>query len=271
MQAERGPDFGATFLSAPDDATVQPGVRATTHHLTAALAGLAAVVAALGAVRPASAASLRFSVPGSARQLILVSSPTHHPSAGIATLRAYRRAGPNGRWRVVLGPWPAEIGYGGLRDRRREGDRSTPTGVYALGTRIYGNRPGAGRLHYAYHPLRCGDWWDEDPSSAAYNHFVHVPCGATPSFASSSEALWRETVAYRYFAVIRFNVDPTHRGRNAPGSGIFLHSWVNGPTAGCVALRATRLLAVLRWLTPSAHPVIEIGTDHEVGPIPPPR
>jgi L,D-peptidoglycan transpeptidase YkuD (ErfK/YbiS/YcfS/YnhG family) len=231
---------------------------------------MAAAVAALGALPQTSAASPRFQVPSSARQLMIVSSPTYNPSGSVATLRAYGRTSPGKPWHLVFGPWAAEIGYGGLRDRRREGDGSTPTGVYAIEPRIYGNRPDPGGLHYAYHRLACGDWWDEDPFSPGYNHFVHVRCGVTPSFAPGSEALWRKTVAYPYLAVIRFNTDPTHRGRNAPGSGIFLHSWVNGPTAGCVALARTRLLAVLRWLRPNAHPAIEIGTDHEVGPIPPP-
>ena len=76
-------------------------------------------------------------------------------------------------------------------------------------------------------------------------------------------------MAYPYFAVIDFNDHPTVSGRNAPGSGIFLHAWVNGPTAGCVALPLGDLVPVLRWLEPSKHPVIEIGTDSEVGRVPP--
>ncbi|MFZ0041124.1 MAG: L,D-transpeptidase family protein, partial [Solirubrobacteraceae bacterium] len=100
-----------------------------------------------------------------------------------------------------------------------------------------------------------------------YNRFVHVPCGDTPGFATGSEALWRETVAYPYLAVVKFNTDPIVAGAHAPGSGIFIHSWVSGPTGGCVALSRARLLALLRWLKPSAHPVIAIGTDREIGAI----
>ena len=137
----------------------------------------------------------------------------------------------------MFAPRQAETGYGHLRDVRREGDGSTPTGVYGLGATIYGNAPDPGGLRYAYHRLVCGDWWDEDPYSPRYNRFVHVPCGLTRGFASWSEALWTETVAYPYFAVIQFNTDPIVGGRSE----------------------------VLRWLNPSAHPVIEIGTNREVG------
>ena len=86
----------------------------------------------------------------------------------------------------------------------------------------------------------------------------------TPDFAAGSEALWTETVAYPYFAVMRFNMSPVRGGRGAPGSGIFLHSWIGGATAGCVALPRTELLDVVRWLRQSEHPVIEIGTNAEL-------
>ncbi len=68
--------------------------------------------------------------------------------------------------------------------------------------------------------------------------------------------------------VIQFNATPVISGAGAPGSGIFLHSWLDGPTEGCVALPEARLLQVLRWLRPSAHPVIEIGTDDSAQPSP---
>ena len=213
---------------------------------------------------PAQAAPTRFRVPASADQLLVVSSASRQPAGHVATFRAYARTGSSSPWRRAHGPWPAEIGYTGLRNSRREGDGSTPTGVFGIGEAMYGNRPDPGGLHYLYHRLRCGDWWDEDPHSRRYNHFVHVACGARPAFASRSEALWTETTAYPYLAVIRFNMGPVERGTDAPGSGIFLHSWVGGPTAGCVALHRQDLLAILRWLTPRAHPVIAIGTTHEL-------
>jgi L,D-peptidoglycan transpeptidase YkuD (ErfK/YbiS/YcfS/YnhG family) len=69
--------------------------------------------------------------------------------------------------------------------------------------------------------------------------------------------------------VIDYNDNPTVAGSNAPGSGIFLHAWMDAPTEGCIALPITDLLKVLRWLEPADHAVIEIGTDAEVGRMPP--
>jgi len=227
-----------------------------------------AVVAALALPPPVKAAvrTAEMAIPSSANQLIVVSSPSDDPPGYLATLRVYERANRSSAWRLVFGPWQAETGSGHLlaAGARREGDHATPVGVFGIGGTMYGNDPNPGGLHYAYHRLGCGDWWDEDPYSPKYNRFVHVPCGVTPSFAAWSEPLWTETVAYPYFAVTRFNMNPTRGGANALGSGIFLHSWIGGATEGCVALHEPQLLKVLRWLKPSAHPVIEIGTDAQV-------
>src|SRR5262249_3707377 len=120
--------------------------------------------------------------------------------------------------------------------QRREGDHATPIGVYGIGATMYGIDPNPGGLHYLYHRLVCGDWWDEDPYSSTYSRFVHVSCGVTPGFAAASEALWQGTRAYTYLAVIDYNTGPVRAGAGAPGSGIFLHSWMDAPTEGCVAL-----------------------------------
>ena len=233
----------------------------TRLALTAAVAALAATV--LLAEAPAAGARLR--IPAAASQLLVVSSPTARPPAPgyLATFRAYERSGGHSRWRLVFGPWPAETGSGHLvpAAQRREGDHATPIGVFGIGATMYGIPPRLAGLHYAYHHLVCGDWWDEDPYSPRYNRFVWVPCGITPGFADWSEALWTSPVAYSYFAVIKFNMDPVRGGL---GSGIFLHNWMGGATLGCVALTQGRLLDVLRWLQPSAQPVIEIGTDRQL-------
>jgi L,D-peptidoglycan transpeptidase YkuD (ErfK/YbiS/YcfS/YnhG family) len=206
----------------------------------------------------------RFSIPPSALQLVVVSSPVYDPADHLASFRSFSRKSLSSPWRPVFGAWQAEIGSRGLKAIRREGDRATPTGVYPFGSTIYGNQRNPGGLHGPYHRLRCGDWWDEDPHSAHYNRFVHVACGSTPPFAASSEALWTEQAAYPYFAVIDYNQHPIISGPLAPGSGIFLHAWVDGPTEGCVALPVPDLLRVLRWLDPAEHPVIEIGTVAQV-------
>jgi L,D-peptidoglycan transpeptidase YkuD (ErfK/YbiS/YcfS/YnhG family) len=235
-----------------------------------------ATLAGLGGPAPVAAAAAasqsRFAIPASARQLVVVSSPTYDPPDYLAGFRSFERVNASSPWKPVFPAWRAEIGSGDIVDIRHEGDDATPTGVYGFGLTMYGTWPNPGGLHEAYYQLVCGDWWDEDPYSPQYNRFVHVACGTTPPFAAWSEPLWTETQGdrgYPYLAVIDYNDDPTIAGANAPGSGIFLHAWMDAPTEGCIALPIAALLQVLRWLEPADHPVIEIGTDAEVGHVPP--
>ncbi len=112
-------------------------------------------------------------------------------------------------------------------------------------------------VRYRYHRLVCGDWWDEDPSSSAYNTFVHLACGTTPPFGGDSEALWRSPQAYAHFALVDYNTGPIVPGA---GSAIFIHVATGSPTAGCVALPSVELDRLLRWLRPGLAPLVVIGT-----------
>ena len=124
---------------------------------------------------------------------------------------------------------------------------------------MYGNAPDPG-VHYAYHDLVCGDWWDGDPGSPTYNTFQHVACGQAPPFAGNSEPLWRQPVAYSNFAVVDYNT------RQVPGVGsaIFVHADTGAPTAACVALPLADLHQLLRWLNPASSPLIVMGPDSEI-------
>jgi len=189
---------------------------------------------------------------GSATQLITVVARTRRSTQG--SFRLWTKRG--GCWRRVSGPWAAWLGGNGTSLAKREGDRRTPSGVFGFVPTMYGIAPSPG-VHYAYRRVVCGDWWVEDPASPSYNRFRHVRCGSAPPFHTTSEDLSRSPTAYRHFAVIAYNMSPVVPGR---GSGIFLHVSTGRPTLGCVSLPLPRLVAALRWLRPSAHPRIAIGT-----------
>ena len=76
--------------------------------------------------------------------------------------------------------------------------------------------------------------------------------------ASSREFLYYETPYYNYAVVINYNVAPAIYPR---GSAFFLHVHPagTGPTADCVAIPQWKLVRLMRWLTPAAHPRILIG------------
>lgn len=204
------------------------------------------------ALRCAGGLASRLAATGSARQLLTVVSPTSDSTSG--SFSAWERSGAC--WRLVAGPWIATLGANGVSAHHREGDGTTPEGAFGIGPVMYGVAPDPG-VQYRYQRLHCGDWWDEDPATGAYNTFVALGCGQRPSFGGDSEALWRSPGAYAYFALIDYNTAPVVPGR---GSAIFLHVAVGAPTAGCVALAPAELVEVLRWLRPSLSPLIVIGT-----------
>jgi len=198
----------------------------------------------------ALAAVLCFHAGGTGGQLVTVDAPSARSTT--AVVRLWRRDG--GCWRQVAGPWPARVGRNGLSSHHREGDGTTPLGTFAIGAVTYGVAPNPG-TKLAYHRLVCGDWWDEDASSPAYNRFRHVPCGVRPSFGGDSEALWLQTRAYAHLAVVEYNASPTVPGR---GSAIFIHADVGAPTNGCVSVPLADLDALLRWLRPGLAPAVAI-------------
>ncbi len=197
---------------------------------------------------------------GGGTQLITVADP--YGSAVAGTLTAWDRL-PSGCWvphafgGQPAQPYRAETGYGGIKPigARVSGDGSTPQGVFGFGPTMYGVSGSSPNPAYGYQPLTCGSWWDEAPGSPTYDSFQQYPCGVTPPFAWSAEALWTETVAYVHFADILTPNPPQN------SAGIFLHDDTTaGDTAGCVALPPTELDAVLGWMNPGAAPHIVIGT-----------
>ena len=189
-----------------------------------------------------------------AQQMVIVTAP--NASSTSATLFTFEDDGSG--WHQVFSPMAAVAGRNGWLPGadRREGDGTSPEGLYAIGATMYGTGPNPG-TQFPYHQLICGDWWDEDPGSPTYNSFQHVACGSTPPFGGDSEALWTEGNAYPSMAVVDFNTPP-----NGPlGSAIFLHASVGGSTNGCISLPYADLLEVLSWLNPARHPAIAIGPD----------
>jgi L,D-peptidoglycan transpeptidase YkuD (ErfK/YbiS/YcfS/YnhG family) len=165
-----------------------------------------------------------------------------------ATTRTYERSG-GGPWRIVRNAMPTRLGRTGLSRpaQRHSGDGTTPIGNYGF-VYGFGSRPDPGISGFKWRSLRGpSDCWSGTRSK--YNRWVRrSPC------SSQDEPLWPNAgLAYRYAAVIDFNYRRPVFGR---GSGIFLHVMKNGPTAGCVSLRESDVLPVLRWMRPGTRIVI---------------
>ncbi|MCG5435242.1 L,D-transpeptidase family protein [Micromonospora foliorum] len=199
-------------------------------------------------------ASRLHTIPDSTRQLIVVHSSGYGTSA--ASLETFEKV--NGVWRPKFRMMSARIGTKGFSDSHVEGVPTTPTGVYGIGSTMYGVHANPG-VKYSYHQLVANDYWDENPSSSTYNSFVH---GTNPG--GYSEALWQTVPQYNYFAVINYNI-PARAATPARGSGIFLHVMGSSGTAGCVSLAQSDLLQVLAWLHPDASPRIVMAPSQNLG------
>ncbi|MFK4246112.1 L,D-transpeptidase [Micromonospora chokoriensis] len=199
-------------------------------------------------------ASRLHTIPASTRQLIVVYSSGYGTS--VASLETFEKV--NSVWRSKFGVMSARIGTKGFSDSHVEGVPTTPTGVYGIGSTMYGVHANPG-VKYSYHRVVADDYWDENPSSPTYNSFVH---GTNPG--GYSEALWQTVPQYNYFAVINYNI-PVRAATPARGSGIFLHVMGSGGTAGCVSLAQSDLLRVLEWLAPDASPRIVMAPSQNLG------
>ena len=135
---------------------------------------------------------------------------------------------------------------------------ATPMGSFTL-TQAFGHYSDPGTA-LPYLHTTPSDWWISQPGRL-YN--THQRCSSHCAFhrGNPNEHLYYETPYYNYGMVIDYNT------RNAPGgvhagrgSAFFLHVTDGHPTAGCVSVSQTRVVSLLRWLNPGAHPRILIGT-----------
>jgi L,D-peptidoglycan transpeptidase YkuD (ErfK/YbiS/YcfS/YnhG family) len=183
----------------------------------------------------------------------------HHSWNTTATLQAWSKVSA-GHWRKVGSAVVAHIGSEGMTRSPSESKSATPIGSYTL-TRAFGRKADPGtRLPYAR--TTPAYWWISQ-AGPLYNTMQICSSNCRFRQGSPNEHLYYEVPYYDYAVVIDYNT------RNAPGgvtqgagSAFFLHVHPahTGPTAGCVAIPRTKLVHLMRWLRPSAHPRILIGT-----------
>ncbi|RBY74833.1 hypothetical protein DQ239_18775 [Blastococcus sp. TF02-09] len=192
------------------------------------------------------APALGFAPPGTQVVTVAAASAT----ATTAKLTAWERVGST--WRVALGPVTARIGASGV-GAASEGSTRTPTGTFRL-TEAFGRAGNPGTV-LPYRRVDGDDWWVSDVASALYNRYAQCAPGTCPFDERAGENLYAQGAVYDQAVVIDYN----REGRRGAGSAFFLHISNNRPTAGCVAIDRASLEKLMRWLQPTAKPVIAIG------------
>ncbi len=188
-------------------------------------------------------------------QLIIVSSS--HRSNHQATLYTYEKR--NGRWVEAHRPMAAVLGPNGMNLDKREGDGTTPMGVYSIGYG-FGTAVKPSSSTFPYKRAGQHDYWVDDVTSPDYNKWI--------SFSGNPSSRWKSFERmnhplYKYGTTINYNTDPIVAGK---GSAIFLHVWrgSTSPTAGCVAVSETNMVTLLNWLKQDKSPHIVIGVDNNI-------
>jgi L,D-peptidoglycan transpeptidase YkuD (ErfK/YbiS/YcfS/YnhG family) len=132
---------------------------------------------------------------------------------------------------------------------KQEGDRKAPAGFFALGP-VFGD---AAHQKYALKmpflavtdDLECVD----DPDSRHYNQFA----SSSQRDWKSAERMSEQEALYALGVFVQHNTDPVEPGK---GSAIFLHIGEGTGTAGCTALEAQALRALVAWLDAAQHPCL---------------
>ena len=134
------------------------------------------------------------------------------------------------------------IGKNGIKFNKKEGDLSTPKGIYKLGTLYYRkDRNQKPKTNFKTKNIKSNMGWCDDSKSQHYNTEILI------NNSIKHEKLFRKDHIYDYILVIEFN---TKKRLPEKGSAIFIHLTKNyNPTAGCIALNKKDFLILLKLIT----------------------
>jgi L,D-peptidoglycan transpeptidase YkuD (ErfK/YbiS/YcfS/YnhG family) len=170
----------------------------------------------------------------------------------LSTIRVRAAAGnPRRGWLTADGQTvPIALGRGGIMANKREGDGGTPRGVFRPRKLWWrADRHPRPRTFLTVRPIEPEDAWCEDPHSRHYNRPIRL------NSHHSGDRLTRADHLYDLIIEIDHNTTPRVAGR---GSAVFLHLARPdfSPTAGCVSMRKSAMLQLLRRLGPRTKIVI---------------
>ena len=131
------------------------------------------------------------------------------------------------------------IGKNGKTNKKIEGDKKTPKGLFSLGNVYYRkdrNLKPKTKLKSIYINKKMG--WCNDLKSKKYNKLIKT------NNKIKHEKMFRKDYKYDYLIPINYNTKNIKIGK---GSAIFIHITKNyKATAGCIALKKKDFLILLR-------------------------
>ena len=131
------------------------------------------------------------------------------------------------------------LGKSGLSSSKKEGDLTTPKGLFKLGLLYYRkDRIKLKKCLIKKEIIKKNMGWCDDSKSTKYNHEILFP------YKYSAEKLYRKDKIYDIFINIKYNHNPRIKNK---GSAIFLHLSNNKykKTKGCIGILKKDFLKIL--------------------------
>jgi L,D-peptidoglycan transpeptidase YkuD (ErfK/YbiS/YcfS/YnhG family) len=136
------------------------------------------------------------------------------------------------------------LGKLGIKKNKKEGDKTTPRGIFSLGSLYYrSDRIKKVETHIKCKVIKKYMSWCNDPNDSKYNKELNLKS------KRKGEKLFRKDHKYDALIPINYNVNPVipHKG-----SVIFLHLTQNyKPTTGCIAISYKDFLTLAKCVKSS--------------------
>ena len=132
------------------------------------------------------------------------------------------------------------VGKNGLNSNKKEGDYSTPKGLFKL-KKLYfrKDRLGVPKCKIKKKIITKNMAWCDDSKHKKYNEEIHI------IKKMNKESFYRNDCKYNYLITISHN----EKKRPFNGSAIFIHLTENyEPTAGCIALKKNDFEVLLKLI-----------------------
>jgi L,D-peptidoglycan transpeptidase YkuD (ErfK/YbiS/YcfS/YnhG family) len=202
------------------------------------------------------------------KQLLVVTTNNWSTSSG--SLQRYER--DNKSWVQVGKAIDIKLGRNGLgwglglhevpkdaKIMKKEGDGKAPAGIFSL-KQAFGYAPF--KIDYPYEVYKETDHCVDDINSKFYNKIVDST--KIERDYKSHERMKFPKDYYKYGIVVDHNgITEGAKSKRGAGSCIFIHI-KNVPTAGCTVMNESEIQEVLRWLDPTAEPLLIQGTKKDI-------
>ncbi|MCD1285083.1 L,D-transpeptidase family protein [Brevibacterium sp. GP-SGM9] len=179
-------------------------------------------------------------IPEETSQVIVTSSPDAKSDSG--TLSFYEFT--DEKWKK-LKTFDTHNGSNGWLADRREGDKTTPIGVFTLSD--------------------AGGYKADPGTKLPYTQDDRLPSSANVAYGADYESVFDYIIAIDYNrATGKAPTDKTRPMGWDKGGGIWLHLDHDSGTNGCVTLKEKDLKWILENIDPEAHPRIAMGPEAEL-------